>query len=378
MFFPPTILLPGPTPVPEAVEKAMLTAMSDHRGSVFTPVAQRVRQKLAATFHLPQDGRIAILPATGTGGLEASIKNFFSPGDAVLAVLTGAFGERFASIAQSTNLHLDTVVVPWGEAFDPDTLIEKCRKTPYKGILVTHNETSTSVLNPVKELGLKLHQLSSPPLLVVDSISAIPSVPFHMDQWYIDVAIAASQKGFMCPPGLAFVGASHRAIDRMPQTPSGSSYFDLKPYFAEQFPYTPAVSLWYGLDAALDLLAEEGEPARFSRHRLLSDMARGWGLTAGLVPIVESHVIASPTVTALRVTEPLTPATIRGRASDMGLQIAGGMGEWHHDAVRIGHVGYLSPAELFKGLALLSHLIPQSENALLSSWNIWHQAATPF
>lgn len=370
-MFPPDILLPGPTPIPAQVEQAMLTPMSDHRGAVFTPVHDAVRAKLGQLFEVPEGGGVAVLPASGTGALEAVAQNFFAPGDPVLAVVVGGFGQRFADIAQAMGLEVDRLEYPWGQPFAVSDIIERLGSRTYRGVLVTHNETSTGVTNPVETLAAAIPQTESRPLLLVDSISGVPSLPLSLADGRIDVIIAGSQKGFMCPPGLAVIVAGPNARERLAAERIGRYYFNLQPYFAGQLPYTPAVSLWYGLNTALDLLLEEGAQARLDRHRLLARMARAFGEAGGLKPLVEEEA-ASPTVTALSVPTPLTPAELRKAAGAHGLQIAGGMGPWHANAIRIGHVGAVTPQALLGGLGILAHFVPHPQAALLAAFDEWH------
>lgn len=376
-MFSPQILLPGPTPIPEAVQKAMLTPMSDHRGAVFAPVVERVRHRLSALLQIDKEGAVAVIPASGTGALEAAVQNFFSPGQRILSVSTGAFGDRFAKVAESHGLLVDIQSFPWGLPFSPRDVMSRLEKNFYAGILVTQNETSTGVLNPIRELASLLRAIppETRPLYIVDSISGIPSVPLQMKDWGVDVVLAASQKGFMCPPGLAIVAAGGKAREVYEKIPNRGYYFDLGPYFQGQLPYTPAVSLWYGLDAALTLLEEEGTEARYARHRTMGQMAAAFATAVGWLPIVASEY-ASPTVTAIRLTPDQNPQKLRQQVSQAGLQIAGGMGPWHHDAIRIGHVGAVSPAMLYSGLGILAHFAANAEAGLSAAWNIWHNHIT--
>ncbi len=374
MLFPPDILLPGPTPIPEAVQRAMLTSMSDHRGAAFEPVHHRVLDKLHEIFHLnPHHGAIAVLPASGTGALEAVCQNFLNPGDRVLAVSTGLFGQRFAESAQNMGVEVDRLDFPWGTAFAPEKILTRVDQTAYRALLVTHNETSTGVTNPVDRLAASLGKLNDAPLLLVDSISGVPSLPLFLDQPGIDVIIAASQKGFMCPPGLGLIAAGPRALERLLTDRPGRFYFNLAPYFHRHFPYTPAVSLWYGLDAALDLLLAEGETARFARHRLLGAMTRRFGEVTGFTPLAQAG-FESPTVTSLKVPEPTKPPAVRQATARLGLQIAGGLGPWADKAIRIGHVGAVTPQMLFAGLGLFAHQADQAQAALAETFAVWHQS----
>ncbi|MBX5468226.1 MAG: alanine--glyoxylate aminotransferase family protein [Firmicutes bacterium] len=373
-MFPPDILLPGPTPVPTAIEQAMLTPMSDHRGQLFQPIHDGVYDKLGILFQLPQDGAAAVIPSSGTGALEAAVQNFFAPNDRVLAVTTGAFGQRFAEAARAMDLEVEEMAVPWGSAFTVEEVLDRIHRASYRGVLVTHNETSTGVTNPVVELARHWPRAGDRPLLVVDSISGVPSIPLTFDEAPVDVLIAASQKGFMCPPGLGILLVSGYALKKRPTTRRGRFYFDLAPYFDRQLPYTPAVSLWYGLHQALDLLLQEGASRRWARHRLLASMTRRFGEVGGFSPLV-AEPIASATVTALGVPTGLTPQAVRAAVAARGLQIAGGMGPWAKTAIRIGHVGAVTPQALFGGLAVLAHLSPRPTEALAAAWDVWRQAA---
>jgi aspartate aminotransferase-like enzyme len=346
----------------------MMTAMSDHRGSLFATVQQRVLQELADMLGAPTANHVAVFPASGTGGLEAAIQNLFMPGDEVLVVETGLFGRRFGEVAASLELRIDRLEIPWGQAFNANDILARVDAHPYRGILVTHNETSTGVLNPVMELSERLSSQAQRPLLVVDSISGVPSIPLTLGG-AIDVIVAASQKGFMCPPGLAILAFSDRGRDAILARRPGRFYFDLTPYVHGHLPYTPAVSLWYGLDAALQLLAAEGEGPRWERHRLLRDMVRAYGAAGGFAPLVEESC-ASPTVTALRVPAPLKPGEIRRRVEQRGLQIAGALGPWHDQAIRIGHVGAVDLGDLWAGLGLLAFELLHPEEALQAAFQV--------
>ncbi|PSR36363.1 MAG: serine--glyoxylate aminotransferase [Sulfobacillus thermosulfidooxidans] len=372
MMYPPQILLPGPTPVPPSVNLAMQQAMSDHRGAVFTRVKNHVTAQLQDLFKVGADGGVAVIPTTGTGALETAVQNFFNPGDRVIGVSTGAFGERFVDIAEKMGVEVRHIRVPYGQAFDPQHVIETLDEEHHiKGILVTHNETSTGVLNPVTQLAQLLKHHPNRPLLIVDSISGVPSVPLTIEQDDVDVIVAASQKGFMCPPGLGILALSARAREHVLKDRPGRLFFDLQPYLAGQFPYTPAVSLWNGLEEALNLLEQEGVEARLARHRLMAQMTHAFGAAAGMEPAVDPAV-ASPTVTALHVAEGFEPQEFRNQTAVLGLQIAGGMGPWHHEMVRIGHVGALMPNQLFEGLSTLAHLLPRGLDGVQAAWKVWH------
>ncbi len=359
------LLLPGPTPIPEAVQKALIGAMSDHRGTDFGRVQAQVLDGLSTLFKTPSAQHVALMPSSGTGGLEAAVQNLFGPGDTVLVVEGGLFGQRFGEIAQAHQLQVDRLQIPWGQAFSTQAILDRVRSASYQGVLVTHNETSTGVLNPVEDLADQLQQLDRSPLLVVDSISGVPSIPLTVDHG-IDTIIAASQKGFMCPPGLALAALSQRARETVLQNRPGRFYFDFRPYLMGRLPYTPAISLWYGLHAALALLFEEGAESRLQRHIRLRNMVRAFAQAGGFPPLVDDAA-ASPTVTALRVPADVNPHDLRRRLVAQGLQIAGGVGAWHDQVIRIGHVGAVDVGDLWAGLGLLAPHMPHPNQALAAA-----------
>ncbi|CAB1127977.1 Serine--glyoxylate aminotransferase [Candidatus Hydrogenisulfobacillus filiaventi] len=379
-MFHPALLLPGPTPMPPEVARALTTPMSDHRGPAFTRAREAVEARLQDLLHAH---RVAVFPSSGTGALEAAVQNFFRPGDRVLSVATGVFAQRFAQAAAAFGAEVDSIG-DYGRPWDQEAILARLTAAdpPYAGVLLTHNETSTGILNPVAELAGRIRAALGPdrqPAILVDSISGVPSIPFDLAASGVDAVMLASQKGFMVPPGLGMVAVSEAGWARVAAADRGPRYyFDLRPFFEGHLPYTPAVALVYGLEAALELLEAEGAEARERRHYLLRDMARAFGETAGLTPRVEA-AYASPTVTALKLPEGVTPAAVRSPARSFGVEVAGGMGQWNADGIRIGHVGYVSPADLMGGLAALARALgglgrPEAAGAVKAAMDVWMQA----
>lgn len=384
-MYDPDILLPGPTRVPPAVTAAMTAPMSDHRGPEFDRLRQRATERLR---QLLKARALAIFPGSGTATLEAAVQNFFEPGEQVLSVSGGAFGLRLREAARTFGLAVEALDVPWGQAAHPEQVVERLRQAiregrPLTGLLLTHNETSTGVLNPIPDIIEAVHQAIPRehwPLTVVDSVSGFPSVPLPMDSWQVDVALVGSQKGLMLPPGLAIVGMSGRALERTESVRGPRFYLDVRPYVRGELPYTPAVSLWHGLDATLTLLEEEGEVARYRRHRILRDVCRAFARTAGFGLPVDAAV-ASPTVTLLTVPEPWTPAALRRALRAQGVEAAGGMGPFAQQGIRLGHMGYLTLPRLMGALAALGYVLEQEaglegrgQAALAEALQAWKQA----
>src|SRR5687767_14132751 len=237
---------PGPTPIPQAVREAQSQQMIDHRGTEFAELLSETSAGLAEL--IGTQGDVLLLTGSGSGALEAAIVNTLSPGDSLLAVNIGAFGDRFAQMAMAFGAAVEPFAVEWGSAADPAGLREHMASAdPYRAVLVTHNETSTGVANPLRELAEVIRSAPGDPLLIVDGISGLGAMPFEMDAWGIDLVVSASQKAWMASPGIAIAAVGERAraageVARMPRF-----YWD----FAEartwaakgQTPWTPAITV---------------------------------------------------------------------------------------------------------------------------------------
>lgn len=362
------LFLPGPTPLPWAVAQAGARPMTDPRTDGFTELASATLGAIARMAGTT--GQATAVPATGTGALEALCQNLFQPGDPVLVLVAGAFGKRFADVARRQGLAVDTLEVPMGDVPTVEAIGAALEKGPtasshatFRGLLMTHNETSTGVLLPVSAFARRAREIHPDLLCVVDSISGFPSIPLDMDESGIDAAAAASQKGFMAPPGLAIVVLGPRGVSSCLAERTGRFYFDLGPFLKGHFPYTAPVSLWYALAEGVRLLEEEGQAARTARHVVLGQMARASG-TALSVPPRAPEASASPTVTALQLPEGLSPGTLRAEMARQGVRIAGAMGAWSGDTVRIGHVGAVLPVDLMGAVAALEDALIRHDHSV--------------
>ena len=359
--------IPGPTPLPDEVLDAMHRPMISHRGGEFRDLMRDVTERLRFCFQT--EGDVLVFPGAGTGGLEAAIANLFSPGDEVLAVTVGAFGDRFAEIAARFGLRVTRLVSPWGQAADLDALRGALDSTPgVKGVLLTHNETSTGVQNDVEAVSRLLDESSgSRPLLVVDAISSMGAVDIPVDRWGIDVAVTASQKAWMAPPGLTMLSVGTRAWEANKHAALPRFYWD----FAEarrwldrwETPYTPAVSLLCGLQASLRLLMDEGVPEVFARHERLRDIVRRGASALGYTPFAPDD-IASRTVTALLPPEGITAPDVIAALKHEGIVIAGGQGPLEGKIVRVGHMGFASEQDMGEVLSAIAAAAPVGSGAL--------------
>lgn len=345
--------IPGPTPIPDAVREAQAQPMINHRGPEFGELLQDISsgiRRLIAT-----EGEVFLLTGSGTGALEAAVVNTLSPGDRVLGVSIGSFGERFAKIAGVFGADVERLDVEWGTAADPGQVAAHlATNEPYRAVLLTHNETSTGVANPLRALAAVIRSAPGEPLVVVDGISGLGAMPFEMDAWGVDLVVSASQKAFMASPGIAIaaVGARARAAEadaRMPRY-----YWD----FAEaralagkgQTPWTPAVSVLYGLRLGVAALVDEGPARTWTRHAAIAA-----GASAGLEELgfrlVATPETRSATVTAAWLPEGLEWAAFDDALRARGLIVAGGQGKWAGQILRFGHMGDVTWDEIDAALA---------------------------
>jgi aspartate aminotransferase-like enzyme len=351
--------IPGPTPLPDEVLDAMRRDMISHRGDEFRDLLRDVTAMLKLGFQTEND--VLIFPGAGTGGLEASITNLFSPGDTVISLTVGSFGDRYAEIAERFGLHVVRVPSPWGQAADLNALQHALAATPdVKGVLATHNETSTGVQNDIEAVSRLVRRAANPagnsPLLLVDCISSLGAVDIPVDRWDIDVAITASQKAWMAPPGLTMLSVSERAWASHTAAKLPRYYWDFteaKRYLDKwETPYTPAVSLLYALQASLALITQEGLPNVFARHERLRDRVRAAVLRMGL-SLFAPDAIASRTVTAIHVPPGLTASEMLAAMRERGVIIAGGQDAYKEQIIRIGHMGFVTEHDIDGVMATL-------------------------
>ena len=341
--------IPGPTPIPPAVADAMHTPMINHRGPEFAAILQRVTERLQAFFKTRHP--VLGFPAAGTGGQEASVVNLFSPGDVVIAVTVGVFGNRLAKVAETFGAAVTRYEVPWGQAADPAEVAARLDALPRaKGVLLTHNETSTGITNDLRAIAAAIRSRRPDILIVVDAVSSLGCVDVRMDEWDLDVIFTGSQKGWMVPPGLAMIGVGPRAwaatdTARMPRL-----YWDFRAARRSlekwQTPYTPPVNIYQGLDVSLDMMLAEGREAIFARHQACADLTRQRARELGLALFADPRY-ASNTVTAIRVPDGVDgKALTKAMREQEGVVIAGGQERLEGQIVRIGHMGWVHEPEI--------------------------------
>ncbi|GGK02152.1 aminotransferase class V [Lentibacillus kapialis] len=346
--------IPGPTPIPPSVQRAMNQPMIGHRDQETKELLHSISPKLKSVFGTNQN--VLMLAGSGTAGLEAAVLNAVHPGDDVLVIVTGAFGDRFAQICTEHDIATHRYDVEWGEAVNPGSIEEYLKKHPHiKAVFATLCETSTGVLNPVKELARLIRQHSDT-LFIVDGVSGVGGADVKMDEWGIDVLITGSQKAMMLPPGLTFAAVSERAWKVMEANTRPSFYFDLTKYRDQlendATPFTPALSLLYGLKHVTELIEQEGLQEVFSRHRQMMNMIRA-AFKAHDIPLLTSDEAASPTVTAMKPDD-FDPDTLRKvLKNEFKLTVAGGQKHLKGHIFRIGHMGYCSQADILQTISMI-------------------------
>jgi len=354
------LLLPGPTQIPPSILRAGSKPMINHRGPEFAEIIKEMTGDIKEIFCTKND--VMTLTCSGTGGLEAAVTNFISPGDKVLVASIGNFGDRFKDICEMFGAQVDYIGFPWGSAIDPQVIKERLAadtKKEIKAVLFQHNETSTGVYNPVKEISEA--RGDHPALLIVDSVSGMATSHLKTDEWGLDVVIAGSQKAFMAPPGLAFISVSPRAWEVQAKNTNKKYYFDLasakKFYDQGQTPYTPAVSTIYAVAEALKMMLEMGLDNIIDEHFFRRDVVRASAEALGL-KLVADVSCSSPAVTAIYTPEGIKPGQITGPLRiKYNTIVAGGQGIMKDKAFRIGHLGYVNDLDLIACIAAVEMVL---------------------
>ena len=353
---------PGPTPVPDDIVEAMSNPMINHRGPEFLEIIFQCTEQLKQVFMTQND--VYILTSSGTGALEAAIVNTLSPDDRVIAASAGSFGDRFTDMAEAFGADVRRLEFEWGEAIDPDAIRQALREDPdAKAVLVTHNETSTGLTHPLEDIA-RVVKGEFGKLLLVDAVSSLGCIPLPVDGWDCDVVGTASQKGFMIPPGLAFVSMSKAAWEAAETATMPKFYFDLseahKYLERGQTPFTPNVALLYGLSLALDKLHEEGMENVYERHANITKQTRDGIRDLGLELLVEDDRLASNTVTAVKMPEGIDGSKLMSLTrTDENVVLAGGQGKLSGKIFRIGHLGYVTPEDIQEVLDSLKNVLPK-------------------
>jgi aspartate aminotransferase-like enzyme len=347
MIFQQQLRIPGPAPLPERVVRAASKPMIDHRGPEFAALLQDLVAGVKRVFETDND--LILLSSSGSGGLESAVANLVSPGDEVVCCVGGNFGERFAGMAAAYGARVVRLEAEWGQPVEPADLSSVLDAYPDAGVVfLTHNETSTTVANRLQDLAAVIRRHDR--ISVVDGVSSVASMPVEVDRNGIDVMVSASQKGWMAPPGLAFVSVSRRAWDHARQARGPRFYFDWamihKAMEEGSTPFTPAISVCFGLQEGLRMLEEEGLADVYTRHRRLADATAG-ALEAMGFGLYAAEGYRSPVVTGGLPMPGLDVNAYRRLLREKyGLVIGGGQGKMTGKMFRVGHLGFVADGDL--------------------------------
>jgi alanine-glyoxylate transaminase/serine-glyoxylate transaminase/serine-pyruvate transaminase len=353
------LYVPGPTNIPDRVQRAMVVAMEDHRSSKFPELSASVLTDLKKVFKT-ETGQIFIFPSSGTGAWEAALTNTLSPGDKVLASRFGQFSHLWIDMAQRLGYDVEIVEVDWGEGVPLgryEEILRADKRHQIKAVLACHNETATGVTSNIAGVRRALEASGHPALLYVDAVSSLASIDFRMDEWGVDLAVSGSQKGLMLPAGLGILGVSQRALAAMPGAKSKRCYFDLadmiKANATGYFPYTPSLPMLYGLRESLNVIFEEGLETIFFRHHYLAEGVRaailaGWRLKL----CAREPKWYSDTVSAIVVPQGINAAHVIDVAfRRYNLALGAGLAKVAGKVFRIGHLGDLNELMLMGAIA---------------------------
>lgn len=362
--------LPGPTEVHPEVLEAMVRPVIGHRGKEMQALLSGMDAGLRSLFRT--DRPVYVSTSSATGFMEAAITNLSRR--RILCLVGGAFGQRFHKIAVRCGRPADTLAVEWGSAHSPELLREKLDAQPgaYDLVTVVHSETSTGVLNPVRELAAVVREYDDV-LVAVDGVTSVGGAPAEFDAWELDFLLTGSQKALALPPGLALAAASERALRRAESIPARSYYFDLLEFERRapdfQTTNTPAVSLFYALEAQLARIAAEGLENRWARHRQMAERTWTWVTRLAQRTGLDFSLLApegyrSPTVTSVVLPEGQSGPDVVAAAAARGFTLAAGYGKLKPSTIRIGHMGDHTVGELNAILEALDEVIDERIGAV--------------
>jgi aspartate aminotransferase-like enzyme len=355
-----TFFFPGPTEVRPAVLAAMTQPMIPHRGAEFSAMFAAMQESLRVIFGTSRP--VYVSSSSATGLMEAAMRA--APPGRVLALVNGAFSERFAAIARACGRDTDVIDVPWGQVATLDAVEAALGRARYAAVTVAHSETSTGALSDVR--GITRLARAAGARCLVDSVTGIGGAPLRFDEWELDLALTGSQKALALPPGLAFLACTGEFIAAAPNTPARGLYFDLVEFDEStrknQTPNTPAISLFYAARVQLEAIVAEGMEARWARHAAMA--ARTHAFAAALAEthgaglgVLASPGHRSPTVTSITLPSSMPGTTLVKAVKERGFTIGSGYGRNRDTTVRIGHMGDHTPPALERCLAAVDEAL---------------------
>lgn len=352
------LMIPGPTPIPESVLLAMAKHPIGHRSSDFSEILKEVYENLKHVFQTKND--VFMFASSGTGAMDAALSNLVNEGDNVLSLVLGNFGNRWAKIASGYGANVDKIEVNAGEVINPEDVRKKLAEKEYKIVTLTHSETSTGARNDVETICKIIAETNA--ISVVDGVTSVCAMPVKPDEWGIDVLVSGSQKGFMIPPGLAFLTASEKAWKVHEECKHPSFYFSWdahrKSVRENSTPYTAAVNLIFALHEALKMIKEEGLDNVYARHEKLALGLRHSLRAMGLELLVKEDKNASYAITSILPPDGITVPDIRSHLNkDFNIVVANGQNALKDKIFRVGTLGFVSERDLLTAVSSLEAVL---------------------
>lgn len=357
------LMIPGPTPVPEAALLAMAKHPMGHRSKEFDAIFAECTENLKWLHQTKSD--VLSLTVSGTGAMEAGIINFLSAGDRVLVGTNGKFGERWAEVAEAYGLNVEIIKAEWGQPLDPENFREKLEADTdkqIKAVIITHSETSTGVLNDLETINrhVKAHGEA---LIMVDAVTSLGAANVPMDAWGIDVIASGSQKAYMMPPGLGFVAVSPKAWEAYKTAKLPRYYLDLGKYRKEAAknttPFTPPVNMFFGLQVTLQMMKAEGLENVFARHKRLMTTTRA-AVTALGLPLFAADDCASPAITSVMPPAAVDAQKVRTLMKKrFDIALADGQDHLKGKIFRIGHLGFVCDRDILAAISSLEVVLQE-------------------
>lgn len=353
------MFVPGPVDVAPEILAAQTKPMLPHRSKEFEEIFHRTSEKAQKVFYT--QSRVFLITASGTGCQEAAIRNLAR--ESVLNCVNGSFSGRWNEVATSNGKKADKIEVPWGQAILPEMVAEALQKEKYDVITIVHNETSTGVMNPVREIAAVVHDLSPDTLVCVDAVSSLGGAKIEMDAWGIDLLLTSSQKALALPPGLSLCGVNDRAMERAASVPNRGWYFDLvrmeKHRTSNSTPATPAMSLVFALDLQLDRILAEGLDNRFARHSAMAKRSQEWANEKGW-SLLAPEGYRSQTLTVVENPPSFDISALNKFMAPKDFRLANGYGNLKGKTFRIAHMGEIQMEDLNQLLDLMEEFLVQT------------------
>jgi aspartate aminotransferase-like enzyme len=353
------MFIPGPVDVAEEIMQAMTQPMIPHRSKEFDTLFRRTAEGMQKVY-LTQN-RVFQPPASGSGMQEAAMRNLVQKD--VLVCVNGAFADRWYKVALANGKQADKLDATWGEAHTPDMLRDALKAKHYEAVAIVHNETSTGVENPLKDLAAVVHKDSPDTLVLADAVSSLGGVKIETDAWGLDFVLTSSQKCLALPPGMSFAAVSDRAMKKAETVENRGWYFDLLLYekhrLKDSTAMTPSMAIIYGLDRQLERIFAEGLENRFARHAAMGERVRAWALDHDM-PTLAKPEYCSKTVSTIQNTLGMDISALNAFLMTRGMRIANGYGDLKNKTFRIAHMGETTMDDVNALLVAMEEFLKQA------------------